>query len=123
MTPEGRAKLEAAGVDYAGAVHRFLNNDSMYEKFLVKFLEDENYKKLEDGIASGDYANIFPFTHTIKGTAGNLGLVPVSKVADIITELVRNKTAEEIDCAAVDSNMLELREEYKKMCDVISSVV
>ena len=43
MNEEGKRSLIDAGVDYDGALHRFLNNETMYEKFLVKFPDDVNY--------------------------------------------------------------------------------
>lgn len=122
MNEEGRTKLVAAGVDYDGALHRFLNNEGMYEKFLLKFPEDINYGNIMRLQSEGNYGEIFSFSHTLKGTAGNLGLEPVRVVASSITELVRGKSAGEIDTEAVDRQISLLTDEYTKMCDTIRSV-
>jgi len=122
MNEEGKKRLIDAGVDYDGAIHRFLNNETMYEKFLLKFPEDVNYETIVKLQAEGKYAEIFSFSHTLKGTAGNLGLEPVRVVASSVTELVRGKNPEDIDTVAVDRQILLLKDEYEKMCEAIKSL-
>jgi len=122
MNGEGKSKLVAAGVDYDGALHRFLNNEAMYERFLLKFPEDVNYENIVRLEAEGKFGEIFSFAHTLKGTAGNLGLTPISTVASAITELCRGKSGDEIDKAAVSMQIAKLTEVNAAMCQVIKSI-
>ena len=39
--------LISQGVDYNTALERFMGKDDLYERFLVKFLDDENFSNLE----------------------------------------------------------------------------
>ena len=122
MNEEGKMTLIEAGVDYDGALHRFLNNESMYEKFLVKFPDDVNYGNILRLQSEGKYEEIFSFSYTLKGTAGNLGLEPVRVVASSITELIRGKNPADIDRNAVDRQISLLKDEYAKMCDAIKNI-
>ncbi len=122
MNEEGKRSLIEAGVDYDGALHRFLNNESMYEKFLVKFPDDVNYENILRLQGERKYEEIFSFSHTLKGTAGNLGLEPIRVVASSITELIRGKNPDEIDRTAVDRQIDLLKDEYAKMCSAIKAI-
>ena len=42
--------LISQGVDYNTALERFMGKDDLYERFLVKFLDDENFSKLGENI-------------------------------------------------------------------------
>lgn len=122
MNEEGKRSLIEAGVDYDGALHRFLNNESMYEKFLVKFPDDVNYENILRLQGERKYEEIFSFSHTLKGTAGNLGLEPIRVVASSITELIRGKNPDDIDRTAVDRQIDLLKDEYAKMCSAIKAI-
>ena len=45
-----------------------------------------DYEKIQSGLASSDADQVMRSAHTIKGAAGNLGLIDVSDVAKIIEE-------------------------------------
>lgn len=122
MNAESKQKLIGAGIDYEGALHRFLNNEAMYEKFLMKFPDDTNYSSIMGLLAEGKYEEIFSFAHTLKGTAGNLGLEPVRVVASSITEMVRGKSKGEIDTAAVDRQVTLLTEAHTNVCNLIKEL-
>lgn len=48
MNPIRRERLAAAGVDVEDALARFLGSEAMLERFWEKFLEDQNYARLEE---------------------------------------------------------------------------
>ena len=41
-----KKKLVESGIDVDGAMERFMNNDTMFKKFLLKFLDDPNMRLL-----------------------------------------------------------------------------
>ena len=41
--------LKAAGVDYDGALSRFMGNEALLMRFLNKFLDDPNFLNLDTG--------------------------------------------------------------------------
>ena len=74
MTEETLSKIQEAEMDVEGALARFCGNSALYEKFLGKFLQDDNFKKIGDAVEAGDSQEMLMAAHTLKGVAGNLGL-------------------------------------------------
>ena len=46
--------LQDMGVDTQAALRRFAGNSALYERFLMKFLEDGTFKKVEDAFKAGN---------------------------------------------------------------------
>ncbi len=76
-------------IDIEDAMDRFLNNKGMFEKFLLKFLEEERFQKLKDGIDNKDAEKAFEEAHTIKGVVSNLSLKKLSDSINPIVETLR----------------------------------
>ena len=74
MTPAYNAALEAAGVDVADALARFMGSEALLEKYLRRFPEDPNYQALCQALGAGDAAGAFTAAHTLKGVCANLSL-------------------------------------------------
>lgn len=110
-------KLEAAGVDVEGAIERFLGNMEMYNHFLEKFVDDENYTKLVKAVDAGDAQKAFTAAHALKGTCGNLSLIALYDEAFKITEDLREGNLD-----AARAKMPELKEEYKKIITLIEEL-
>lgn len=93
MNQNDRKQLEACGVDFDTAMERFMDNEAMYEKFLVKFLEDKNFEILKESIDKNDAESAFNAAHTMKGVAANLELNGLLRFLMPIVEILRqNKT-------------------------------
>lgn len=78
-------RLEGFGIDYKEGVERFANKADLYEMFLLKFPEDENYSKLLEHIKEKKLKEAFIDAHSLKGIAGNLSL---NKLYGDLSELV-----------------------------------
>ena len=74
MNPIRRERLAAAGVDVEDALARFLGSEAMLERFWGKFLEDQNYARLEEAVRDQDWTAALAASHTLKGMCGNLSL-------------------------------------------------
>ena len=74
MNPIRRERLAAAGVDVEDALARFLGSEAMLERFWGKFLEDQNYARLEEAVRDQDWTAALTASHTLKGMCGNLSL-------------------------------------------------
>ncbi len=122
MNEEMINRLKACGIDYEGAVHRFLDSVPMYIKFLKKFPADPNYAELLECVEVKDYVNAFHHAHTLNGSAANLGIESVRKPAKVITEMLRDKKTEDIDEQTLAEEIKELIEKYAEACAVIQSV-
>lgn len=117
MTEETLLKIKEAEVDVEGALDRFCGNSALYEKFLGKFLQDDNFKKIGDAVEAGDSQEMLMAAHTLKGVAGNLGLNGLMKAcAEMVVQLRSNS----MEGALVAYPAV--KEYYGKVCEAINSM-
>lgn len=90
-----KQKLKENGADVEGTLHRFMNNDALFLKFILKFKDDQNYALLKKHLDEKNYEEAFKAAHTLKGVSANLGLNPIFDRASAVTELLRGKEASE----------------------------
>lgn len=112
MDENFRRRLEESGADVKGTLQRFMGNEALYMKFLMKFLDDKNYEGLKESVAKRDYEAAYTQSHTLKGVAANLGLNPVSAAAAKISDSLKNKPAEEVDAGQIEQFREELDGAY-----------
>lgn len=110
MDEEFRKQLIENGADVETTVKRFMGNEGLYVKFLMKFQDDKNYESIQEHIAAGQYEAAFNDAHTLKGVSANLGLNPIYEGASKLVELLRGKQPEEIDVEEVNRAKDELGE-------------
>lgn len=103
-----REMLIAAGIDYDAALRRFVGKTDLYEKYLIRFLEDQNLCKLETEIKSKNCKAAFKAAHALKGVVGTLGITRLLVVVGKCVEALR---AGELEAA--EEMMPEIREEYE----------
>ena len=63
---------DKAGANYEDALNR-LGSDMLVECFALKFLQDDSFKQLTDGLAEKDGEKAFRGARTLKGVCVNLG--------------------------------------------------
>ncbi len=122
MNEENINRLKECGVDYEGAVHRFLDSVPMYIKFLKKFPDDPNYTQLLECVAQKDYENGFHHAHTLNGSAANLGIESVRVPAKAITELLRDKAPDQVEEEKLLAEIEILKVKYAEACTVIRNM-
>ncbi len=114
-----KQKLKENGADVEGTLHRFMNNDALFLKFILKFKDDQNYAKLKQYLDEKNYEEAFKAAHTLKGVSANLGLNPIFDRASAVTELLRGKDASEVDDAKVEEEKNALEAAYKLFIQII----
>ncbi len=114
MSKDMKEELISQGVDYNTALERFMGKDDLYERFLVKFLEDENFRKLGENIKAGNVEEAFKCAHTLKGLSGNLGFDNLLEEDAQIVEILRSGSLD-----GVEELYEVLSERYHKLCDTI----
>ena len=119
MDEKFRKQLEENGTDVDTVLKRFLGNEAMYMKFLMKFLDDKSYEGLLESIGKRDYEEAFKGAHTLKGVTANLGIEPVCTAATLITDLLRNKQPEEVDAGQLDEYKTQLVEAYDRFRKIV----
>jgi hypothetical protein len=77
------------GVDIESARQRFLGNRGLFEKFLFRFPNDQNYGKMVEALKAGDLKEAFEGAHALKGVCGNLSLSKLYNEVSELTEMLR----------------------------------
>ena len=121
MDEKFRKQLEENGADVDTTVKRFMGNEAIYMKFIMKFLYDDNYDKLKANLKAGNFEETFNSAHTLKGVAANLGIDPVSAVAAEISDLLRHKQADEVDVEKLDVLTEKLGEVYFRFKEILKA--
>ena len=67
-----RERLLAAGVQVDEALERFMGNEALMMRFLLRFPGDGNFSLLRQAMARGDVSGAFEAAHALKGVTGNL---------------------------------------------------
>ncbi len=114
MTAERLQRLTDAGIDVSEALGRFMGNEGLLERFLKKFLDDQNYDALCKAISDGDSEAALTASHTLKGVSGNLSM---TELCGLMTEQVKAYRAGAPDEAA--AMMPKITEAYQKVVAAI----
>ena len=117
MTEAVKQQLIDMGLDYAGAMERFMNNDGLLERFLKKFPSDTNYSRLVEAMEQHDEESAFTAAHTLKGVCGNLSLQSLFGLVNVLVEELRVGNWD----SAVEK-MPALTEEYEKTIQVLNHI-
>ena len=114
METSKKEALVAAGINCDAALERFMGSEAMLNRFLKKFLADENYGKLTEAAESGAAGDMLAASHTLKGICGNLAF---ETLFDLFTRQVQ--TLRDGDTQAAVDMMPEITEEYGKVTEAI----
>lgn len=112
-------KLIAADIDVDEALERMMGNEEIYIRFTKKFLDDGNYKAMKEALENKDYVEAFKCVHTLRGVTGNLSMMGIYRQTQELTELLRNRTNENID----DNTINKINEAISKIDDSYKLVV
>lgn len=110
-----KQRLIDVGTELDATMARFMNNEAMYEKFLVRFTKDQNFALLSDSIAAGNNTDAEHAAHTLKGVAANLGFAPLA--SQLETYIAKIRAGE--DCTALTALYTEIKETYDMICDIL----
>ena len=89
MNDELKQELCSWGIDWPDVSARFMGNDDLVIKFMLKFADDHSMEELTGALAEGDTENAFKAIHTLKGVAGNLGMNVIHDDVYTLTEILR----------------------------------
>lgn len=106
--------LKNLDVDIDNTMMRFMNNETLFKKFLLKFPNDNNISELKELINTKQYDVASSTAHTLKGVTGNLGLTPLYVRFTAMVEDLRNK-----EYGNLDTQYKEIAEYYEKFCNLL----
>lgn len=107
MDVSKRQLLQTAGIDVDEALDRFMGNETLMLKFLLRFPSDGNFSQLRQAIAQADTAGAFTAAHTLKGVVGNLSMKELFQQVSALVEDLRAG-----DLAAATNKMPALEQAY-----------
>lgn len=117
MNQEIKEALKAAGVNIEEALSRLMNNEMLLKRLLLKFKDDKNFEGLKQAVSEKRYEDAFHCAHTLKGVAGNLGLVKLMDVDAVIVEKLRSQNFENLE-----TELENVQEAYTQVMDVIQRI-
>lgn len=106
--------LQEAGVDIESALRRFSGNAALYERFLLKFPQDDNFEKMGPAFARGELDTVLMAAHTLKGVSGNLGMGRLYQACSDTVALLRGGESEQ-----AYASYQELESAYSEVCKAL----
>lgn len=107
--------LRQAGIDYDAALARFVGKRTIYEKYLLKFLEDAHAQDAMKAYEKQNFEELLEQTHALKGVAGTLGMTDLYDVAAEIVHDLRCDKREELG-----EKMARMMVEQKRLSEIIA---
>lgn len=90
-------RLRGVGIDYDAALARFVGKRAIYEKYLIRFLEDEHAMEAAKAFEERNYEEMLEQTHALKGLAGTLGMTSLFEVSSDIVKDLRSGEVDELE--------------------------
>ncbi len=112
-----KTRLEEAGIDVEDALNRFMNNENLMMKFLLRFPQDKNFPQLKAALDAGDAEAGYKAAHTLKGVVGNLSMTRLYAVTCTVSDALRSG-----DLATAANNLPELETAYQQVMKVLEEV-
>ncbi len=97
MNENMKSELIEWGVNWSDVEDRFMGNEALVEKFMLKFLNDQSFSNLTKGLQDKNAEEAFKACHTLKGVMGNLALDGFKEPVLELTELLRSGSLDGAD--------------------------
>ncbi|MCR5343779.1 MAG: Hpt domain-containing protein [Butyrivibrio sp.] len=94
MNEDMKKELIAWGVNWDDVKDRFMGNEDLVERFMIKFLKDKSFSDLTYGMEKKDAKEAFAGCHSLKGVTGNLALDAMKEDVLELTEILRKGSLE-----------------------------
>lgn len=79
------------GGNYEDAISRLMK-DSLIERFILMYLQDDSFANLQKAVESGNVSEAFRAAHSLKGVSANLAFAELQNAASELTEQLRPQT-------------------------------
>ena len=106
--------LKELGVDVEGTISRFVDDDEIYTKFLLRFPDEDRITPVREAIKAGDNDALMRSAHKLKGVSANLGMNSLSEKAERIVSKLRNNVYD-----GFEEDLKAAEEEYDLICRTI----
>lgn len=103
--------FEEGGINYTEALDRFDNNEALYRRLALKFLDDRNFDELKQALGQENIEAAQHCAHSLKGVAGNLSF---DRLYHIACKL--NDTLAQGDIQTARKLMPQAQKAYRDIC-------
>ena len=110
-------ELRGIGFDVDGALPRFCDNREMYQKYLLKFPEEQYIPSYKKAFEVGSFDDAAEHIHEFKGVSGNLGATLLFQLSSDIMTLFRQGSYD-----AIPEMNVQLYEEFERISSEIIKV-
>ncbi|WP_044915313.1 MULTISPECIES: Hpt domain-containing protein [unclassified Butyrivibrio] len=97
MNEQFKQDLIDWGVNWDDVKERFMGNEDLVIKFMLKFLNDKSFGELTEGLKEQNAEAAFKGCHSLKGVTGNLALDGMRPDVLELTEILRAGSLEGSD--------------------------
>lgn len=108
---------EMMGENYEDVLARLMN-DARVEKYLHKFADANDIKKLEASLAEENWEIAFRNAHNIKGLSLNLGFGKLRQSSDVLCEALRGGEPQ----GDISSMLVQVQKDYENVVSAISQL-
>ena len=108
-------KLKEFGADTDAGLARCMGSEALYLRLVAMAKDEKNFDKLKEALEGCDLDRAFEAAHALKGVMRNLSPTKLFELSSDITEHLRAR--ESIDYSAFLTELLDLREELRKICE------
>lgn len=109
---------ELFGGNYDDVKSRLMKDD-LIKRFVIKFLSDTSYEKLEGALKNKSYGDAFLAVHTLKGLSKNFSFDHLSASTEELTELLRKWESEPVDEALCEKAWQQVQKDYQEVAKAI----
>lgn len=107
-----------AGIDYDDGLNRFMGQEELFVKFLLKYLDDPSYRELVKGLEDRNAEEAFAAAHKMKGVVSFLSLKDLYDALVPVVEALRHATVVD-DALAL---FPKLQEQYLRVTAFIRTI-
>ena len=95
-------------IDLSDALPRVLGHKDMYKGWLDKFFIEASLSPVDEAFSIKNHDSAYNATHKIKGTASNLSIMKVYKIAESLEKKLKDNVAFDL----LTDELEELRKEF-----------
>lgn len=105
-------------INYEEGVKRFSGNQALYEKYLIRFLEDTHLADGQNAFREKDYQEMMMQMHPLKGMAGTLGMNRLFLACDEVVKALRQEQE-----SGLKPRMEHVEQEYQQVIELLKSAL
>ncbi len=113
---ESLSACEACGIDTKEGIERFMDQEALFLKFLLRFLEDDGMQQLVDSFEKKEVEDCFHAAHSLKALTGNLAITCMYEPLKPLVEILRSGQLPE------EEDVFTLKQKYEQVIATLQCI-